>query len=43
MGLAKTNSYKIKYRFVYQTIDICKANADIALKIMIILNSNWHI
>lgn len=35
--LAKTNSFRMRYKFINQTLDVCKSNT-IVLKIMIISN-----
>ena len=36
--LSRTKGFKIKYRFVEQTLDVCNANT-MVLKMMIMLNS----
>ncbi len=40
--LAETKSFKMRYRFIYQTLDVYKANT-VALKMMMILNFYWYI
>lgn len=42
MVLAKTNSFRIKYKFVQQTLNVYKANL-IALKMIIMSNFYKHI
>ena len=40
--LAKINSFKMRYGFVNQILDVHKLNA-VALKMMMMSNSHWHI
>ena len=41
--LVKTNSFRMRYGFVQQTLDVCKTNALMILKIIIMLNTHLHI